>query len=87
MRRKGGHGEKGDSGEKGDRHLFLGRKGGQAPFSIRKLLAETDQSVTAIALAIGFAELSSFSWWFRKRFGISPRQLRTQGVRGANSQD
>ena len=52
-----------------------------------KLLAETGQPVTTIALAVGFESLSSFSWLFRKRFGLSPRRFRAQIVRRADSQD
>src|SRR5262249_21432010 len=50
-------------------------------------LVETDQPVTAIALSVGFESLGSFSWLFRKRFGLSPRQFRAHSPRRANSQD
>ena len=40
------------------------------------LLAATDRSVTEIALAVGFESLGSFSWLFRRHFGVSPRQFR-----------
>jgi AraC-like DNA-binding protein len=53
----------------------------------RKLLVETDQPVTTIALGVGFESPSAFSWLFRKRFGLCPRQFRGQSVRRANSQD
>src|SRR5262245_17969153 len=53
----------------------------------RRLLAATDQPVTAIAVAVGFESLSSFSWLFRKRFGLCPRRFRAQSVKRANSQD
>jgi AraC-like DNA-binding protein len=52
-----------------------------------KLLTDTDKPVTAIAVAVNFQSLSSFSWLFRKRFGLSPRQFRNQTVRRADSQD
>jgi AraC-like DNA-binding protein len=52
-----------------------------------KLLTDTDQPITAIAVAVSFESLSSFSWLFRKRFGLSPRQFRNQRVRRADSQD
>jgi AraC family transcriptional regulator len=42
----------------------------------RRLLSTTDQPVTAICLAVGFESLGTFSWLFRKRFGLSPRQFR-----------
>ena len=44
--------------------------------SARRLLATTDEQVTTIALAVGFESLGSFSWLFRRRFGLSPRQFR-----------
>jgi len=44
--------------------------------SARRLLAGTDESVTTIGLAVGFESLGSFSWLFRRRFGLSPRQFR-----------
>src|SRR5262249_7975126 len=53
----------------------------------RKLLVETDQPVTTIAVAVGFESPSSFSWLFRKRFGLCPRQFRGQRVSRASSQD
>src|SRR5262249_51818999 len=53
----------------------------------RRLLTETDQPVTAIALTVGFESPSSFSWLFRKRFGLSPRRFRAPGAGRANSQD
>jgi AraC-like DNA-binding protein len=53
----------------------------------RRPLVETDQSVTAIGLAVGFESPSSFSWLFRKRFGLCPRQFRAQRARRADSQD
>src|SRR6266478_2002243 len=49
----------------------------------RRLLVATDEPVTSICLAVGFESLGSFSWLFRKRFGLSPRQFRLQrGERG-----
>jgi len=47
----------------------------------RRLLAGTEDDVTAICLAVGFESLGSFSWLFRKRFGVPPRAFRK------NSQD
>jgi AraC family transcriptional regulator len=40
------------------------------------LLAEVSQSVTAVAIAVGFAETSSFSAAFRRVTGVSPRVFR-----------
>jgi AraC-like DNA-binding protein len=40
------------------------------------LLAQTDQSVTAICLAVGFESLGSFSWCFRQHFGQAPEAYR-----------
>ena len=42
----------------------------------RRLLAHTGDDVTAICFAVGFESLGSFSWLFRKRFGVSPRGFR-----------
>lgn len=42
----------------------------------RRLLSETDRSVTDICLAVGFSSLSSFSWMFRKHVGQSPEEYR-----------
>ena len=45
----------------------------------RRLLAHTGDDVTAICFAVGFESLGSFSWLFRKRFGVSPRAFRAAG--------
>jgi AraC-like DNA-binding protein len=42
------------------------------------LLRHTDRPVTDICLAVGFESLGSFSWLFRRRTGISPREYRLQ---------
>jgi len=42
----------------------------------RRLLAETGDAITTICFAVGFESLGSFSWLFRKRFGVSPRAFR-----------
>jgi AraC-like DNA-binding protein len=42
----------------------------------RRLLTTTDLPVTTVGLAVGFESLGTFSWLFRKRFGLSPRQFR-----------
>ena len=53
----------------------------------RRLLVATDEPVTSICLAVGFESLGSFSWLFRKRFGLSPRQFRLQRGERGNPQD
>ena len=40
------------------------------------LLTDTDRSVTEVALAVGFESPGSFSWLFRRRFGVSPTGFR-----------
>jgi AraC family transcriptional regulator len=42
----------------------------------RRLLAESDLSVTEICLSVGFQSFSSFSTLFRNRFGVSPSEFR-----------
>jgi AraC family transcriptional regulator len=42
------------------------------------LLSATDRSVTSIGLEVGFESLGTFSWLFRKRFGLSPREFRSR---------
>ncbi|HTQ58515.1 MAG TPA: AraC family transcriptional regulator [Bryobacteraceae bacterium] len=42
----------------------------------RRLLAHTGDDVTSICLGVGFESLGSFSWLFRRRFGVSPRVFR-----------
>jgi len=41
----------------------------------RSLLLENQHSVTAIAQAVGYTNLSAFSSAFRKRYGVSPRAM------------
>ena len=43
----------------------------------RKLLDKTEMPVTEICFAVGFDSPGSFSWLFRKHFGLSPAQYRT----------
>ena len=45
----------------------------------RRLLAHTGDGITAICFAVGFESPGSFSWLFRKRFGVSPRAFRAAG--------
>jgi AraC-like DNA-binding protein len=44
----------------------------------QELLRSTDQPITDICFAVGFASLGSFSWWFRQRVGVSPTSYRWQ---------
>jgi AraC family transcriptional regulator len=44
----------------------------------QELLRSTDQCVTDICFAVGFASLGTFSWWFRQRVGVSPTSYRSQ---------
>jgi len=53
----------------------------------KKLLAGTALSVTEVCYAIGFASLGSFSWLFRRRFGISPEAYRQRKMQKATSQE
>ena len=53
----------------------------------KRLLCNTNETVTQICFAVGFESLGSFSWLFRKRFGCSPSDFRTQGANRRNSQD
>jgi AraC-like DNA-binding protein len=53
----------------------------------RRLLTATDQPVTSICFAVGFESLGSFSWLFRRRFGLSPRQFRAHRSGRGNPQD
>ena len=42
----------------------------------RRLLAHTGDGIAAICFAVGFESPGSFTWLFRKRFGVSPRGFR-----------
>ena len=44
----------------------------------RGMLVRTGDDITSVCLAVGFESLGSFSWLFRKRFGVSPRAFRAQ---------
>lgn len=50
----------------------------------QRLLLSTERSVTDICFAVGFQSVGSFSWLFRRRFGVSPasyrRACQTSGV-------
>lgn len=53
----------------------------------RRFLVATDQPITSICFAVGCESLGSFSWLFRRRFGLSPRQFRAQSCGRRNPQD
>jgi AraC-like DNA-binding protein len=42
----------------------------------KRLLRETDQSITEIALTVGFSDSSYFSRVFRRETGLSPDAFR-----------
>jgi transcriptional regulator GlxA family with amidase domain len=42
----------------------------------RDLLMYSDQSISSIAIAIGFSSVSHFAIWFRRQFGIRPSDVR-----------
>lgn len=44
----------------------------------RRLLCETEQTVTQICLSVGFENASSFSRLFRRRYGLAPKAFRHQ---------
>ena len=44
----------------------------------RNLLTETDETVEAVALSVGFSESKNFIACFKKRLGITPLQFRKQ---------
>jgi AraC-like DNA-binding protein len=56
----------------------MGRLQARRLRAARRLLADTDRPVTAVCLEIGFDSLGTFSWLFRKRFGLSPREFRAR---------
>lgn len=53
----------------------------------QKLLAVTELSVTEVCYAVGFASLGSFSWLFRRHFGISPEAYRQRKMQKTTSQE
>ncbi len=53
----------------------------------KKLLAGTALPVTEVCYAVGFASLGSFSWLFRRRFGVSPEAYRQRKMQKATSQE
>ena len=53
----------------------------------RRLLSSSDRPVTLICFDVGFESLGSFSWLFRRRFGLSPRRFRAVVSGCRNTQD
>lgn len=51
----------------------------------RALLAESDRSITGIALAVGYRDLSPFERAFKKQFGLAPSQYRKRVRAGADA--
>jgi len=49
--------------------------------------AGTALSVTEVCYTVGFASLGSFSWLFKRRFGISPEAYRQRKMQKATSQE
>jgi AraC family transcriptional regulator len=47
-----------------------------------RLLASTDEPVTAVCMAVGFDSLGSFSWAFRRRYGLPPHVWREAARKG-----
>ena len=47
------------------------------------MLADSDLSISEIACRLGYSEIASFSHAFVRRFGRSPRQVRSRGMRAA----
>ena len=47
----------------------------------RRMLADTSHPVQEVALRSGFADRTVFSRAYRRRFGLSPRQVRKPAVR------
>jgi AraC family transcriptional regulator len=43
---------------------------------VRKLLRETEQSIAAVALEVGFSSQSHLTTAFRQRFAMTPAQYR-----------
>jgi AraC-like DNA-binding protein len=53
----------------------------------KNLLAGTALPVTEVCYAVGFSSLGSFSWLFRRRFGVSPEAYRQRKMQKATSQE
>ena len=50
----------------------------------RRLLHYTDKDISEIAYEIGFSDVQSFSWFFKKKEGLSPTNFREKGIIGKN---
>jgi AraC-like DNA-binding protein len=53
----------------------------------KRLLAQTERSVTEICAMVGFESLGSFSWLFARRVGLSPEAYRRRKMQKATSQE
>jgi len=42
------------------------------------LLATTEERISTIAYAVGYADISNFNHAFKRRYGVSPREYRTR---------
>jgi AraC family transcriptional regulator len=54
-------------------HQYLGRKRMERA---KLLVLSSDLPITRICYDLGFESLGSFSWLFRRNYGLSPRQMR-----------
>jgi len=53
----------------------------------KRLLVQTDMSIIGVAIATGYSSQTHFSKVFRKRFGRSPYQLRSEDGFGAGNSE
>lgn len=49
-------------------------------WSAANLLITTDMRVSEVCYSVGFEDVSNFNHAFRKKYGVSPTQLRSRGV-------
>jgi AraC family transcriptional regulator len=70
-------------GFRASRGCSIGDYINQSRIDTAKRLLGGEDSVKAIARAMGFASASSFSYAFRRGAGVTPRQFRTRVLRGA----
>jgi AraC family transcriptional regulator len=71
-------------GFRASRGCSIGDYINQSRIDTAKRLLAGEDSVKAIARAMGFASASSFSYAFRRGAGVTPRQFRTRVLRGAD---
>jgi AraC family transcriptional regulator len=70
-------------GFRASRNCSIGDYVAQSRIEFAKRRLAGDESIKAIAHAMGFASPSSFSYAFRRATGITPRQFRQRVMRGA----